>query len=72
MINKDQVDKFIAELDRRLTAKGHYVNSISYNGNAAEVAITLLVDNRLDFYVIYDDFGHNRWLRVLSEEGYAP
>jgi hypothetical protein len=71
MINKDQIDKFISELNVRITARGHYVQSISYSGHAAEITITLLVDNKYDFYVIYDDFGHNRWLRILDSGGYA-
>lgn len=71
MINKDQVDKFIIELGKRVTAEGCHINSISYTGHAAEITITLIVDNKYDFYVIYDDFGHNRWLRVLDSGGYA-
>jgi len=71
MINKDQLNKFITELSVRIEARGHRVNSISFTGHAAEIIITMIVDNKYDFYVIYDDLGQNRWLRILHQEGYA-
>ncbi len=71
MIQKDKINLLVRKLQDRLIAEGNVVQSISFTGTAAEVVISLVVNNLMDQYVVtsYED-GTIGWLRSISNQEY--
>jgi hypothetical protein len=71
MIQKDKINLLVHKLHNRLIVEGNVVQSISFTGTAAEVVISLVVNNLMDQYVVtsYED-GTIDWLRSISNQEY--
>jgi hypothetical protein len=70
MINKETIDRFANALLKALHDSGNVVQSVSYQGDAVEVVVTIVANNTYDRYVISAVTGNIVWYRLLTEEEY--